>query len=772
MNAMELTNFLKENVDLFKSVSEDKLNMLVTSSRVVTFQPNELIVEFGEEVLFLGVVIEGEAEGSIIDDKGNNYPILSFKRGDIFGEYSLMTGDRAIGNIAGLTICKVLLIPQSIFTSVMMTHQPAIQYLSKLLTQCLQKWFSITGSPDITAQTVKHKKDPYGLKLKSEFPVILLIINCGSSSLKYKLFDTADEAKEVFGQVEKIGSQGTRHVFNSGNGQVIRELPKGDHSSAFNAVVDELKTILNSTDDITAVGHRVVHGGEKFTRPELITDNVLSELEKLSILAPLHNPVNIIGIKESKRVFPNAYQIAVFDTTFHHTLPPYAYLYGLPYELYEQKHIRRYGFHGNSHFYVALKAAEFLKRPFSELEIISCHLGNGASMCAVDHGRSVDTSMGLTPVEGLIMGTRCGNIDPGVIVYLMRLGELNAEQIDTLINKQSGLKGMSGLSNDMREIESQAQQGNHRALLAYRTFCYQIRKYIGAYVAAMEGLDVVIFTGGIGQGSAGVRSMVCQRLNYMGIEIDEEKNKSAEGFKTITDISRDGTPVRILVIPTDEERMIARQTLNVLQMQNISELIHANRHQIPIPIEISAHHVHLAQEHVEALFGPGHKLTPESDLSQPKQFASIEKVNLIGPKGRVERVRVLGPARKETQVEIAMTEQFKLGIHPPIRESGQLDHTPGVTLEGSYGKVTIDKGVICALRHIHIPPEDALRLGLKDRYKVQIRIEGERELIFGDVLVRANPNYRLAMHLDTDEGNAADIKTGMVGYIVDIQSKN
>jgi acetate kinase len=323
----------------------------------------------------------------------------------------------------------------------------------------------------------------------------------------------------------------------------------------------------------------------------------------------------------------------------------------------------------------------------------------------------------------------------------------------------------------MREVEAAADAGNSRALLALKTFCYRIRKYIGAYVAAMGGLDVLIFTGGIGEGSAGVRSLVTQGLGCMGIRIVEEKNEAAGASEGAFDVSADDIPVSVLIVRTDEERMIARETIRILSRAHVRKIL-SEQKPIAIPIEVSAHHVHLSKEHIEALFGEGHELTPESDLSQPGQFAARETVDLIGPKGRVDGVRVLGPARSDTQIEISMTEQFKLGIHPPIRESGDIEQTPGITMEGAKGTVTTDKGVICSLRHIHMTPEDAMRFGLKDKDKVTVRIEGDRELIFGDVLIRVHPNYKLAMHIDTDEANAANIARGAKGFIEGIQIRD
>jgi len=376
--------------------------------------------------------------------------------------------------------------------------------------------------------------------------------------------------------------------------------------------------------------------------------------------------------------------------------------------------------------------------------------------------------MGFTPAEGLIMGTRCGDVDAGVLAFLERTEGRTASQSEEMLNKKSGLLGMSGISSDMREILKAADGGNHRALIALKTYCYRVRKYIGAYVASMGGLDAVIFTGGIGQGSAEVRALALQGLDCMGIILDAERNRNARGFDEISRITTDGSKVAVLVVPTDEERMMAREALRTLSRSYIARVLEAQK-QVPFLVEVSAHHIHLTQEHVEALFGQGHQLTQHAALSQPGQYACKEQLAIVGPKGRIERVRVLGPARKYTQVEIAMTEQFKLGVHPPIRESGDIADTPGCTLEGTAGSVKLDRGVICALRHVHMTPEDALRYGVRDKSFVRVRVAGDRELIFGDVLVRVDPNFALAMHIDTDEANAANVQTGAQGYIEGIQ---
>lgn len=775
MDLSAIADFLRSKVELFREFPEESFQRLLAGSRVATFEVNEAILEFGEPVPFLGILLEGQAEASNVDGAGERQRAGLIEPGEVIGEMELLTGEKARADVICLTRCTVLLIPQALFTVSILTYPPAIQSLSRTMSSRLTAMLYHERSSGFAAASFWAADDPYGLKLHTEEAMKLLVVNCGSSSLKYNLFDTVNSENNVRGQVERIGQPCMIHTIRCGEAQTQHDLPAGSHREAIAAMIEGLLSgptpALRSLKELTAVGHRVVHGGARFTQPTLITEDVLKEIEAVSPLAPLHNPINLVGIREARSAVPGVPHVAVFDTAFHHTLPPYAYLYGLPYEYFD-KGVRRYGFHGPSHLYVGLKAAEFLGRPFNELELVSCHLGNGASVCAIDHGRSVDTSMGLTPLEGLIMGTRAGSFDPAILIHLMRTENLSADQLDKLVNQQSGLKGLSGISNDMREIERAAEQGHHRALLAVKSFAYQVRKCIGAYMAAMAGIDALIFTGGIGQGSAGTRSLACQTLGCLGITIDEAKNHAACGKDTVCDISIDGAPVRILVIPTDEERMIARETLRAIGSDYITGIVRMKKH-VSIPIEVSAHHVHLSAGDVESLFGEGHTLTPESGLSQPGQFACVEKVNLIGPKGRVERVRVLGPARKQSQIEIAMTEQFKLGIQPPVRESGDLDNTPGITLEGPVGSVALSKGVICAMRHIHMSPDDAADFGLHDKNMVRVRVDGDRELVFGDVLVRVSPDYRLAMHIDTDEANAAGITNGnLTGTIEAVQTRN
>lgn len=765
----ETAAFLKSRVELFADFPEARLERLVAGSRVTSFEANEVIAHYGAPPSHFGVVLEGAASGSVVDSAGARAVVSRAEPGGTFGEMAIMTGDSMLADVIAETRCEVLLIPVPLFRQEVIAEPAAVQAISRTISG---RFKALLADPSAASAALRENPDPYGLQLRSERPEKVLVVNCGSSSLKYSFYDTSDDSRRAHGQVERVGASGTRHAFHGPNGEVVRELPQGGFPEAFAAMVQELTApgtgVIGSVGEVSVVAHRVVHGGERFTEATLIDDAVVAAIEELSPLAPLHNPVNVAGIRQMRRLFPAIPHVAVFDTAFHHTLPAYAYLYGLPYELYQRHGVRRYGFHGSSHAYVSLRAAQFLGRRPNELEIVSCHLGNGSSLCAIDHGRSIDTTMGLTPVEGLIMGTRSGDVDPGAIAYLQRAAGLDSAQVDELINKKSGLLGLSGVSSDMREVLEAADGGNAQALIALKAYCYRVRKYIGAYVAAMGGLDVIVFTGGIGQGSEMVRALALQGLEFMGIELHPRRNREARGFDDVTLISADLSKVAVLVVPADEERMLAREALRTLERSYVAAVLAAQQQQ-PFLVEISAHHVHLTQDHVEQLFGAGHQLTRHTDLSQPGQFASKEQVAIIGPKGQIDRVRVLGPVRKATQVEIAMTEQFKLGIHPPVRESGDIADTPGCTLAGPEGQVVIDKGVICALRHMHMTPADALRYGVRDKSFVRVRVKGEREVTFGDVLVRVDPGFSLAMHIDTDEGNAAGIETGAQGFIEGIQ---
>jgi len=772
---MENTEKFLASLPLFKAFSSDELNDLIKKCPLKSFAPQEVIIPFGRPGRFLAIVLEGQAEASITKKTGERIRLGLLKPGDILGEASLLTGEPTNADVTALEHCQLFLISYEIFSSHIAVNPGAVRVMAKTITHRLRSRQQNEEEKSRVQDAWENRTDPYGLSLVTEKAQKILVINCGSSSLKFSFFDTANDGNNLEGMVERIGLEDSILSSFTRQGKYRKEVGKVGYEAALRAVVmiltDKDHGVIKDIKELSAVGHRVVHGGEKYGRPVVIDEEVVADIERYSRLAPLHNPPNLMAIKECLRLMPDVPQVAVFDTGFHQKMPPHAYLYGLPYDFYREDGIRRYGFHGISHKYVALRAAAFLKRNFRELKIISCHLGNGASVCAVDHGLSMDTSMGLTPLEGLIMGTRCGDLDPATVLHLSREKGLSLEEIDKVLNRQSGLLGLSGISSDMREIEAEANKGDERALTAVNAFCYRIRKYVGAYFAAIGGLDVLVFTGGIGEGSAWVRGLACQGLSSMGIRVDTIRNKTVSpGRGEVADISDEHSQVKVLVVPTDEGRMIARDTIQALGYHAMTQTI-SKREDKKIPIEVSAHHVHLSKDVMDVLFGPGSELSRRSDLSQPGQFACNETIDLIGPKGRVERIRVLGPLREKSQVEISMTEEFKLGIKAPIRASGDLAGSPGTTLEGPRGTFRIPEGVICSFRHIHMSPEDALAFGLKDRDMVSVRVEGERTLVFGDVLVRVHPDFRLSMHIDTDEANAADIQTGKEGILVGVQER-
>ena len=393
----------------------------------------------------------------------------------------------------------------------------------------------------------------------------VLVINCGSSSLKYQLIDMDGEKVLCKGLCDRIGMEGSCiiHKVDGAKSEVLTPFPT--HTEAFEKVVEMMTSgagkVIDDVSEIGAIGHRGVHGGEKFRESALVTEELIATYEELSSLAPLHNPAGVLGMRAAQKVFGDLPNVMVFDTAFHSTMPPKAFMYGVPYEYYEKYGVRRYGFHGTSHRYISLAAAEYLGKKPEELKIVTCHLGNGSSIAAVDGGKVVDTSMGMTPLAGLLMGTRAGDMDPSIPGYLMQRTGKSASEIDTILNKKSGLAGVSGVSSDKRDLENAANEGNERAILANDMLNYEIKKYIGSYAAAMGGVDCVIFTGGIGENDAMLRAAVCENMEFLGIAIDAERNKM-RGMD-INDISAEGAKVKVLVIATDEEMMIARDTLAI-----------------------------------------------------------------------------------------------------------------------------------------------------------------------------------------------------------------
>lgn len=397
----------------------------------------------------------------------------------------------------------------------------------------------------------------------------VLVINCGSSSLKYQLIDMQNEELLAIGLAERIGIDDSFLTHETiGKEKVVIKEDLKDHKITLGFVMSALTNpeygVIKSMDEISATGHRVVHGGEEFTSSVLITDKVISEVERCANLAPLHNPPNLMGIHAAKELLPDVPMVAVFDTAFHQSMPPEAYIYALPYEWYEKHGVRRYGFHGTSHMYVAYRVAEILEKPIEDLKIITCHIGNGASITAVDGGKSVDTSMGLTPLEGLVMGTRCGDIDPAIVPFVGQREDLSHQELDNLMNKKSGLLGVSGLSNDLRDIMKAAEENNYRAQLALNLYSRRIKRYIAVYAAMMGGLDVIVFTAGVGENAIDIRKDSCSGLEFLGIKIDDEKNNT-RGKEAV--ISSDDSKVTVVVVPTNEELAIARDTKDIVGKQ-------------------------------------------------------------------------------------------------------------------------------------------------------------------------------------------------------------
>ncbi len=404
--------------------------------------------------------------------------------------------------------------------------------------------------------------------------MLVLVLNCGSSSVKYQLFETSAEMVRsgtdhavARGIVERIGTREATHAYHiEGREGFSEPVAAPRHAQAIAEIVRTLTSagrgVLSDVSEIDAVGHRVVHGGERFSRSAVITPEIVRQIEACSELAPLHNPHGLAGYRAIAKILPRVPHVAVFDTAFHQTMPPQAFLYGLPYDYYKRHAVRRYGFHGTSHRFVSWRSESILGRPIEATRLVTCHLGNGASVCAVERGRSVDTAMGFTPLEGLLMGTRSGDVDPAAVFHLRRKEGLDEEQASTILNTRSGLLGLSGVSNDMREILAEEARGNERARLAIEVFCYRVRKYVAAYAGAMGGADAVIFAGGIGENAPSIRERSLAGLAFMGIGVDVSRNASTIGREG--EISPPGSPVRVLVIPTNEERLIARDTLHLV----------------------------------------------------------------------------------------------------------------------------------------------------------------------------------------------------------------
>ncbi|MBN1335424.1 MAG: acetate/propionate family kinase, partial [Deltaproteobacteria bacterium] len=580
---MEIFPVLR-NCKVFADFNDAAIARLAISTRIRDVSAGEAVVGFGQRISEVGVVASGSLEARY----RTSGRVVVIQPGHIYGEVALLNGEPAIADVVARSAGRILIIPFNALTAELARTPAAAARLASLVVRRLaHREEDPEEQMDAAGARAEARSRPDEKAPLDGRPV--LVLNCGSSSVKYACF--AEGARKAGGIVERIGASGSCLKHDGPKGHVIRDRNVPDAEAALRLVleilVDPEHGAVERLEDIAAVGHRTVHGGDRFTEAVLVDDEVKEEMRLNEGLAPLHNPANLKGIEICERLLPNVPQVAVFDTAFHLTMPEHAWRYAIPRGIADRWRLRRYGFHGTSHKYVTGATGRFLGTPASALRIVSCHLGNGASVTAVDHGRSVDTSMGLTPLEGLVMGTRPGDLDPGLVLHLLGQG-MTREAVDELLNRQSGLLGLSGLSSDMRELEAAADAGHSGAILAIRTFCYRVRKYVGAYAAVMGGLDALVFTGGIGENDPAIRALICQGLGFLGIRIDDARNaERAERGDLALRISPDDGPVHVLVVPTDEEGTIVVETDHALDRAGTTEVMR-NRRDRPIPIGVSA----------------------------------------------------------------------------------------------------------------------------------------------------------------------------------------
>lgn len=563
----------------------------------------------------------------------------------------------------------------------------------------------------------------------------ILAFNAGSATLKFGVFAPASSAPVMESTI--------------------------DHPAVDGAAFDEVERQLREggVSAIDAVGHRVAHGGPRLSEAVQIDADVEREIEKAAPLAPQHNPVALAGIRLARERWAGVPQVAVFDTAFHAGMPEQATTYAVP-QAWRDAGVRRYGFHGLSHQHVLEAASAALERAPADLRIVSCHLGNGASVCAIDRGRSIDTSMGMTALEGLVMGSRSGDLDPGIQGFVARTLGMDPAQMEAALYHDSGLKALSGIGADLRQIEARAREGHAGALLALQVHAYRVRKYIGAYAAAMGGCDAIVFTGGAGENSAALRRRILEGLEFLGLRLDEDRNETFGASADVAELQAPRSQVAVLAVRAREQWIIARETAAVLRRA----IAPVRLPDLPIPVAISAHHVHLTQDAVEALFGSGHRLRVLQPLSQPGFFAAEETVSVIGARGRLERVRVVGPCRSANQIEVSRTEAIQLGIDAPLRLSGDLAGTPEVTLSGPAGTLRTT-GLIVARRHVHLTAGDAQRLGVAVDSEIEVALDTPRGTVLRHVALRIDDGAVLELHLDTDEANAAGLRGSGEGVL-------
>ncbi len=753
---------------LFLHFPPETLDTICAGSEVRQYESGETILRRGEPGRFLGVIVEGLAQAQTPDGSGGWDAVHELAEGDHFGEASLLSGDPVSEEIRAVIPSQVLLVPYDVMFTALATQPEALRHMARIATQRMR---GVPAAAPVSERAVSGTGPTSAGHGPHATDARVLVVEAHPTRLLYSYMDVNREVDDRHGSVEGLGEKRARHMSKSLRGKsmlVIRGTPEEAARSILATLSAAVET-LPSPQDLTVIAHRFTYGGEAHRGPAVIDEPTLAKMRET---LPSAWPETLPSVETAEmllRLAPDVPQVAVFDTAFHQTLPPQAYLYGLPYELYRESGIRKHGSHGLSHHQVALLAAAHLGGRVEDLRLVSCCMGRKTlSVCAIDRGRSAEVSSGLADRGGLLGPGWAGDLSPSIVFRIARERGFSIEQAEAWLGEQSGLCGLAGVSGDLGTVLEAAREGSSRALLAADLFAHNVRKHIGAYLAVMGGLEAIVFTGPLGATDPEMRERICERLSGLGINLDPSLNRAPKGDTMgVCRLSPPWSPVHVLVAPTNPYRMAASEALRALGRGALAAGIWARRR--PIPISISAHHVHLTQEHVEALFGAGYELQMRGQLSQTGQFAAEETVTLEGPKGLVERVRVLGPVRPVTQAEISRTEAYKLGIDAPIRPSGSLEETPGVTLEGPEGTISVDHGVIIAARHVHMSPEDALHFGVRDREHISVRVEGGRGMTFRDVLIRVHPDFRLDMHVDTDEGNAAELTPDSVGYMEGIE---
>lgn len=753
---------LLSNHELFVGFTPEDLTAICAASEIRRFEPTEAIIRAGQPGRFLGVILEGRAEAVRIGEDGQEDRVGELTAHDYFGEMSLISGEPTTADVRAVTRCRTLLIPHEVMSASLSTHPQALHHLGRTVAERLRSIWATQEAGERAEPTPASAGAPPERISASAAAARVLVVESHPTAVRYSYFDVERELENREGVVEHIGEPRARHTVRKLRGKTMTTA-QGTRKAAVETILDGLMEPggpVERIEDLSVIAHRVRHGGERFGEPMMVDDVLLAAIRQELSVGSEEAQANLELIEVCRELAPGVQQVAVFETAFFQTVPAHAYIYALPYELYRDRGLRRYGSHGVAHRQAALLAAAHLQRPLEDLRVVSCVLGSEPSVCAVSNGRAVDVTArgGLPGLDGP------GDLDPELVLRLSRGHGMSLDEVASLLAEEGGLRGLSGSRGGLDELAETAEGGDTRAALALDVMAHAIKRAVGASVAVLGGIDALAFIGPHGEAATTVRARALKGLEGLGLHLDPKLNASPEaGPDGLAELSPSLAPAKILLVPADGHRMIAGEVLDAIGRDDLAALFRSRR--LPIPIGISAHHVHLTQDDVEALFGPGHQLTFRGELSQPGQFACEEQVTLAGPRGTVERVRVLGPVRSATQVEISRTEEFKLGIDAPIRASGNVKGSPGLRLEGPAGSIELEEGVICAARHVHMSPEDALRFGVRDRGLISVCVEGGRGVSFRDVLVRVHPDFRLDMHVDTDEANAAELGSDAVGYV-------